>query len=434
MIRAIALAVACTAACTGDIGVVTVELTTAPGSVLLDGVHTLRLTITNPHRVFLAERTAAGFALALDLPASGDVASISVDGLDADGALIATGASPPFAFGGITGHVVIYMAPPDSVAVAPNALEPARSELGVGVLPYGALLAGGTLSTGAPSPALQIYNAFDHSLIAGSPMPAARSGVAVGVGSLGVYLFGGADESGAASSRLWRFDTTEPPAGSYFDIGDKPGFARSGERLVALGNERFLVTGTPAAELRGLDGSLTVREDVGSLPHEGVSVVATDGVATAIFAGDSAVIRCRAGECTPLAVPGRAGARVVALPGGKVALVCGDATMVRIDAATGSAETLSGPAPVSARCAAAATARHLVIAGGMTAGGEVDAAVHVYDVSALTPVVTASLTVPRTGATAIALPNDQVLIAGGIDAAGAPVATLELFTPAAVAR
>jgi len=37
--------------------------------------------------------------------------------------------------------------------------------------------------------------------------------------------------------------------------------------------------------------------------------------------------------------------------------------------------------------------------------------------------------VPRTHAVAHALPNDQILIAGGLDAAGAPVGTLELFTP-----
>jgi hypothetical protein len=37
--------------------------------------------------------------------------------------------------------------------------------------------------------------------------------------------------------------------------------------------------------------------------------------------------------------------------------------------------------------------------------------------------------VPRTGASATALPNGQILIAGGTDAGGAPIATLELFTP-----
>jgi hypothetical protein len=80
-------------------------------------------------------------------------------------------------------------------------------------------------------------------------------------------------------------------------------------------------------------------------------------------------------------------------------------------------------------CAAAATARHLVIAGGTTSTG-VDDRVDIFDAVTLAPVTTATLSVPRTGAVAVALPNDQVLIAGGVDAAGAPIATLELFTPA----
>jgi hypothetical protein len=46
-------------------------------------------------------------------------------------------------------------------------------------------------------------------------------------------------------------------------------------------------------------------------------------------------------------------------------------------------------------------------------------------------VATATLSVPRTGATAVALPNDQVMIVGGTDGSGAPIDAIELFTPAA---
>jgi hypothetical protein len=47
----------------------------------------------------------------------------------------------------------------------------------------------------------------------------------------------------------------------------------------------------------------------------------------------------------------------------------------------------------------------------------------------LAPIATLPLAVARTGATALALPNDQVLVVGGVDASGGPIATLELFTP-----
>ena len=131
----------------------------------------------------------------------------------------------------------------------------------------------------------------------------------------------------------------------------------------------------------------------------------------------------RSTRSTPTA---RTGATVVALPGGSVAVVCGTAPGARIDGATGAITALSAvPATPRTGCAAAATARHLVIAGGT---GALDS-VEVFDATTLAPVATATLTVPRTGASALALPNGQVLIAGGTDGSGAPIATLELFTP-----
>ena len=53
-----------------------------------------------------------------------------------------------------------------------------------------------------------------------------------------------------------------------------------------------------------------------------------------------------------------------------------------------------------------------------------------FDSTTFALVATMPMVVPRTGATAVALPDDQVLMVGGIDANGAPSATIELFTPA----
>jgi hypothetical protein len=116
----------------------------------------------------------------------------------------------------------------------------------------------------------------------------------------------------------------------------------------------------------------------------------------------------------------RTGATVVPLPGGKLAVVCGGPTL-RVDAATGAIETFA--AHPETGCAAAATSRDLVIATG--------SAVEIDDATTLAPIATATLTVPRTGASAVALPNDQVMIVGGLDGSGAPTDAIELFTPAA---
>ena len=133
------------AGCLGNEGVIRVELATAPGSTLLDGVQSLRLELTAPRKVVTSERGNDGFDLAIELDATTTTGSLYVDGFDSSGALVATGASPRFSFTGIDAHVVIYMAAPDSVGVAPAALASGRSELGTGLLPYGAILVGGQI-------------------------------------------------------------------------------------------------------------------------------------------------------------------------------------------------------------------------------------------------------------------------------------------------
>jgi hypothetical protein len=258
------------------------------------------------------------------------------------------------------------------------------------------------------------------------PLPEKRARQTLAVGANGiVYMFGGLDDTGQPTASLWRFDTTAPPNGTYSDFGDKPGFARADANAVPLGADNFLVSGMPAAELSGGTGSLASLTAVASLPAAGASVIASDGVATALFAGDTGLVRFRNGAFDTLDATPRAGASVTALPGGKLAVACGGPTL-RVDAATGAVDTFTAHPEIG--CAVAATRRHLVIAGG-TNLGMVTNAVEIDDATTLQPVATATLAVPRTGATAIALPNDQVLIIGGTDAAGNPIETLELFTP-----
>jgi hypothetical protein len=159
-------------------------------------------------------------------------------------------------------------------------------------------------------------------------------------------------------------------------------------------------------------------------------VTAIDGVTTVIFAGPASILRYREGAFDTIAGTTPPGADVVALPGGKVIIACGDVDATLVEAGPGTTSAAPGIPGVSKfGCAIAATPRHLVIAGGTFVGGGVDSTVEIYDASTLAPVATGTLAVPRTNALALALPNDQILIAGGLDSNGAPIATLELFTP-----
>lgn len=434
----LALAIAVLGACAGETGTLSVALTTAPGSDLISRIQRLELTLTNPYQHATATRTPDGLDIALELPASADLGSLQVDGFDAADTLIAAGASPRFPVGGIDGHITIYVAPPSSFGAAPAILMPPRSALAVSPLDYGAAFVGGTLEDGAPSDAIGVYNTFEHSLAAGMPLPAPRAGAAAATGSNNiVYIFGGRDASGSATATVWRFDTNVAPAGAYSDFGDKTGFARADHSLVPIGNEHFLASGGPPAELSGLDGSMTEKTGIAELGSAGASLLATDGIVTSVFAGPSGVVRARTGMFTPIDLPAfaRAGVEVVALRSGKVVLACGGPDLAVVDAAT-LAVTMpvaTADAPDVSGCAIAATSRHLVIAGGTQTDGTPSPVAHVYQLPDLTPLGTTPLVVARTGASAIALPNDQVLLVGGTDVNGAPVETIELFTPENIA-
>ena len=408
--RAPALAVlgAVVGACAGDTGTVALTLVTAPGSAILDEVARLRLTLTSPRTVLEAARGADGFELALEVEATGQTAALIVEALDADGALVAGGQSPPFQVGPVTARVAIYVAPPFAVGAAPVAAPAANREVGVAALSYGAVLAGGRTPAGAPTDGLVIYNAFDHTLAAGLPLPAPRAGLAVGVGGGGrVYLFGGTDAADAPTGTLWRFDTTTAPSGAYVALADVPGFARTGAELVTIGADQFLTTGSPVLEVAA--SAVALRPDLPALGR-GASTVDGAGARGAVFAGSEGITRLAAGAFATLAPAPRAGAVVAALPDGGTAIT-GDASgeLVRVSPAGDLAITAGFLPAGCVATALVATSRHLVLV--------CADATHAYDATTLAAVASR----PLGGTAAVALPNDQVLI---VTAAG-----LALFTP-----
>jgi hypothetical protein len=423
-----ALAALALCACTGTTGTVAVELITAPDSHVLDPVQRLRLTITQPHQVVEAARSSAGFDLVLELDATGTGGALIVEGFDAAGALVACGQSPAFAFAALNATVKVYVAAPGSIALAPVPLGAARSGVAGAPISYGAVLAGGLEGTpGTPSASIAVYNAYDHSLGEGVPLPAARAGLAIAAGGgSAVYLFGGTGGDARRTGTLWLFDTMAPPMGSVTPITDQPGFARSGELLVAVDATHFLITGSPALELQlGAATSLTARSEVGGLPA--AAAVSGGATPTAVFAG-TALVRFRNDRFDTLTGDGRSDAAATTLPDGRIAVLGGTpatADALVIDAAAGTVATVSG-ALSTARIhpAVATTSRRVVVAGGTDASGAPIATADVLDAHTLARLATLPI-VARSGGFAVALPSDQVLLGGGAPAAAA----LELYTP-----
>ena len=150
-------ALALLAACQGETRLLSVSLVTAPDDTVLATATHARVTLTSPRTVVEGDRTADGFALDLEVPADGGSGALYVEAFDANGDLVAVGQSPPFPVAAIEAEVAIYLAPPLSMHLAPATLSPARTDLAIAALSYGAIIAGGVDDLGGPVAALELF-------------------------------------------------------------------------------------------------------------------------------------------------------------------------------------------------------------------------------------------------------------------------------------
>jgi len=432
----------------GTSGTIDITPVTAPGSTVLDDVEHVRLVLSNPYTVIEADRGPNGFDLAIDVLAEGPSGEILLEGFDADGDLVAYGRTPPLPIAAIDASITIYVAGPQTLAEAPVTLGVARSEIGAAVLEYGVLLAGGRDADGAPTRQLAVYNAYDHDLQAGADLPEARAGASVGTGVTGyAYLFGGEDADGDPRGQLWRFDTTVAPSGLWLEGDDEADLARTGEAIAPLGSDAFLITGAPPVLVEGLLLRTTPIEPPPDLRGKAATVQRTEDPGAPIYtvvvgsgAGATGIMTFSNGrfeEETGPADAERTGHGVAATVADQVLVIGGAdgtgllASAIRCDPGLGTfigiPDVLGTP---RTDAAVAATGTLLVVAGGRDAAGEVVADIEVFDLETLARIATIPMLVPRAGAIATPLPNQQVLIVGGLDAAGAPVDVIELYTPA----
>ena len=443
-----ALAAALLAACAGQEGTIAIGIVTAPGSTVLDDVTRVRMVLSQPYTVVEAEREPDGsFDLVLDVIADGPSGSVLLEGYGADDTLLAYGRTPPLPIAAIDASISIYLAPPMSLAAAPGADGYARTEIGSGLLEYGVLLAGGRDADGEPTSDLVIYNAYDHELQRGDDLPAPRAGASVGTGITGfAYVFGGEAEDGEPRGTLWRFDTTAADGGDWLANDEDPSLARAGAAIAPLGSDAYLILGTPPVLLEGLllrTSPLATPTSLGggaaSIQDERDPLLPIHTVIIGEGAGTSGIVRLSGGVFSEQAAPAdalRTGHAVVATVDDRILAVGGAdasgplASVIVADPIRGRYESIADVlATPRTDAAVAATATYLVVAGGRDATGAVVADAEILDVETLAPVATLPLVVPRAGAIARALPNQQILIVGGAGADGAPVETLELFTP-----
>lgn len=434
-------------ACGGETGTITVDIAAAPGGDLLERIERVRATLSNPREVTEAERDEEGrLVVELEVTADGRGGFLTLEGFDGDGELIARGTSPSLPIAAVEATITVYLGPPGAFAEAPVSLEPARSEVGAGVLTYGAVLVGGRDADGDPRADVEVYNVYDHDIQTGLDLPSPRAAPTVLAGESDyVYIVGGTDEDDQPSAAAWRFDTTVAPAGAFLelDAADEE-IARADQDGVYLGNETFLVAGDPAIAVSGLTLEVVVLDDVPALTDGVGTLIAGAPAYPAIVAGagvgESGAVVVQGGLVEELALPDsvrRRGHEVIRLADARILIVGGEdlegaplASAIVYDPLTGDVDEIDDFLATPRRGAAiGATFEHLIVAGGVSAEGALVADAEVFDALTLDPVGTPELVVPRRGALMLPLANGQLLLAGGLDEAGAPSSVLELYTP-----
>jgi hypothetical protein len=430
-------------ACQGDVGTIQVTLVTAPGSTVLDQVTRARLTLDNPLTVVESERGADGsLTLDIDVVAEGTAGTLTLEGFDAGGTLVAYGTTAPLPVAAFEGVVKLYVAPPMSIAEAAVELGSARSDMAQALLTFGVVWAGGRDAAGSPTDDMVIYNVYDHDFQIGLELPESRAEMTAMPGSAGkIFLFGGVDSADNDTGTAWMFDTNVAPAGQYSTLVTDAGLNRSGASAAAIDIDTFMITGDPLVVLDGitnrvrtlsgpaLEGTATT-VTVNGIPNTLIAGLGSGASGATLFVGNQFIELVAPSEAS------RTGHAAVTLADGDILIIGGgtlsglQASAVRYDPEerelTVIPDVLETP---RSDAAVAATTDYIIVAGGSDASGVPVANAEILDATTLSRVATLPLLVARTGARAAPLANGQVIIAGGRDVNDAPTATIELFTP-----
>ena len=420
-------------ACNASTGTLTLELVAAPGSEVIANIDRLRLTLTSPAVTFEASRTATGLDLVFEIEAVQTDGVLVVEGFAADGARFVVGSSPPFPLAGSEGRVAIYVAPPYSIERAPADLLPPRSQVAGVSLIYGAALAGGLDAAGAPSASMAIYNIYDHTIGYGEDLPVRRASVTLAANdTAGVYVLGGTDDTTTATATLYRFQSNIAPRGVYADLGVHPGLESAGQRAIKLGFDTFFVTGPQPALITA--STIEALPALPNIPPMATPATTVADVPIAAFLRDGAIGTFAADRTVgEIALPSTETGRAIVHGAPGTVVVVGGATRdaIVVTLATGATTTRAEVLSVARRSPTiAATSRHILVANGLDENGDVIPSADILDAATLERLATQPLA-PRSGAVALAMPNDQILIAGGDRPGEAPDGLVELFTPPA---
>lgn len=462
------LALVAIAACGGKSGTLTLNIITTPGDDPFADAASVRFTVgTDGTHVTSVPVNAGHFSYKVSFKPNDMPGPVLLEALAADGTtVVARGQTPYLLLSAVDqGPIAVWVGRPGRVAPADAMLPKAIAETAsTYVTGLGILYCGGRDATGTPLADTTVYDVFTHGIISTAPMDKARAGaIAAQVNDVNAVVYGGATSGGfgtapAVDGELQLFDPTVG-VGVWAALGVDTFPARAYATKVILASGAILVTG-------GVDAGGNVLASAGLIPNNGTIKLSTTsgpmvaarvghaGAAAKFPEGDGAILfgGLPAGVTGPVAerivgqafsaydvgaVENRTGATATTMPNGDV-LILGGKTATGV-VRTGLVITPTVPATVTALPNALSVPRTghtasltggvLVVCGGTDDTGAVIGSCDVLDAMSYGMNATVPLATPRTGHSAQTMETGVVVLAGGFGSDGAPLASMEIYTP-----
>ena len=463
----------CTTACGGKRG--TINLDIVVSQTLDPFFHAASAQFTIGGVTKTATVTASHFNLSFDEKPPKISAPLVVKALDATGAVLGYGQTPPISLtaGGQNDSYGVWVGGPGTMnlaaagAVLPNPRTDLAAYNAVGL---GAMFAGGRGADGAPVADCAIYDVFTSGVIAPNRMTTARAGGSGIASSPQGIVFGGITTDGSTVGTAEIFtpissdglgawapvpvSSTAPPPSSYavgvlLGTGTQlitGGSTASGDpqksaTLVTTG-ATVSITGTnpmQSARYHHAGARATFPDGDGALFVGGIAAGSQEGIAEKFVGGSFTTVAL-------VGVENRWDATMTPVTGG-VLLVGGTVPDSVTGARTATSSVVyiqTNPTAnpvVNAEVSAAITPRaghtatmvgnDLLLCGGYGADGKLVTACDILAMNGniVTVKGKVNLAAPRRNHVAVALQTGIVLIAGGINDQGAPLGAIEIYTP-----
>lgn len=461
------------ASCGGKSGTISLRIVTSPADDPFADAREVRVTVGG-QTTQTAPVNMGRFDLTFDQkPNDKDAQPILVEALDASGGVVAYGQTLPVSLAPADqGPYAVWVGRPGrmqpaaaSMTIMNAAGQPesvGRAEMAVAPIPgLGILYAGGRGPGGQVLKATGVYDIFTHSFIETTGLNQPRAGaVGVGVGQIRGAVYGGSTENGFGSpaSPLGSTELFDPTAGLglWAPIQGDPVDARAFATAVALPSGTVLVSGGADGAGQALASALLITTDASprvtvvanamSAARRGHAMAPAkfpDGEGAIVFggaAGGPPAERFVGSSFAPYdvgAVPSRTGHTATALPDGRVVILGGRdaAGVLRSGLVISPAlppqvvaldEVLAAPREDHT---ATLVGNDLLVCGGADAAGALVGTCELLDGVSLVLKETVMLGTPRRSHSAATLGNGLVVVAGGFGEGGAPLPSIEIYTP-----